>query len=319
MTLKLAPPIGWPLTKVMMAAGVAMVALVASDVSAEESRRDTLTVGSLERSYEVYVPPGALDKMALVVVFHGFGGTGANALEQGGWIAKAKTEGFIVVAPDGVTPKPNAKASFFCNARSWNAGGGTTAAEAIGVDDVGFVRALIEAVSRRHPVDNRRIFATGFSNGAAMAFRVGVELSDRIAAIAPVANGLLSPARPLVRPVSLLLIWGTDDKLNPFAGGTVKRGGRSVTRPSARDSWQQWSTLLACPGVPVQQAVSPKVTLDIYAACAGGSSAELVSVAGLGHQWPGGQVYLRMIAGGGSRALNATDTIWRFFSSRKLG
>ena len=275
-----------------------------------------LSFGGLERTYLIHAPARiAASDMALVIVLHGQGGDGANILAQGYWIEKADAEGFIVVAPEGVPQHDDRPARFMGNRRSWNSGPATgSPAQERNVDDVGFIRAVVADVRRTRRVDARRIFATGFSNGAGMAFRVGAEMSDIVAAIAPVSNGLLLPVERLEKPVSLLLIWGTDDTLNPFTGGKVKRGGQTVLRPSAEASWLRWSELIGCTRPPSIAQVAPMVTRRSFTGCAANSEASFISVDGLGHQWPGGRVYLRIVAGPGSDALNATDAIWSFFA-----
>ena len=283
-------------------------------------QRAALVVDGISRAYELHVPDGAALPMPLVIMFHGHGGAAASALEQGDWVRKSMASGFAVVALEGTRDNEDRRASLLGNPRSWNAGENTgSSAQRRGVDDVGFVRALIDDLVRRRVADPARVYATGMSNGAGMAFRIGLELSDRVAAIAPVANSLLVPPRPLQRPVSLLLIWGTADPLNPIDGGRVKRTGGYVLRPSANEAWQAWRALLHCPGEPATEPLAKGVSLRAYRGCDAGSSAEFISIEGMGHQWPGGQVYVRMIAGPGSDALNATDRIWSFFRAQSLG
>lgn len=277
----------------------------------------TIAFGGLERSYVVHAPSSVAGRNApLVIVLHGQGGDGANALQQGYWVEKADADGFIVVAPEGMPERPDRPARLLGNRRSWNSGPatGSPAAEQ-GIDDVGFIRAVIADVRRTYAVDGRRIFATGFSNGAAMAFRVGAEMSDVVAAIAPVSNALLMPVERLARPVSLLMIWGVDDPLNPFAGGSVARGGQRLVRPTAEDSLARWASLLRCTGAPRIERPNRKLTQRTFDRCESGSVASLIAVDGLGHQWPGGRVYLRVVSGPGSNAVNATDAIWAFFAS----
>ena len=241
------------------------VQLLAWQAVAEPVAR-VLSFGGLQRSYVIHVPSRAVgQEVALVVVLHGLGGDGASVLEQGRWVAKADAEGFIVVAPEGVPEDPARPARFFGNRRSWNSGPATgSPAQARGIDDVGFIAAVIRDVQRLHRVDARRIHVTGFSNGAGMAFRVGAELPDVVASIAPVANGLLVPVETLRRPVSLMLVWGQADPLNPIAGGKVERNGGLVLRPSAEQSWRQWARLLRCPAAPLVDRLIPRVTRQTF-------------------------------------------------------
>ena len=310
----------WLTAKCCALAGLAAlwVATPLASWAAGGVQKMSLAVDGMPRVYALLVPEGATAPMPLVIVFHGQGGDATNAIERGDWAHKAQASGFAVVAPQGSAEHEDRRTSLLVNARSWNAGEMSgSSAQVRGVDDVGFIRALIDELLRNPRLDPSRVYATGMSNGAGMTFRVGLELSDRIAAIAPVANGLLTAPRPLLQPVSLLMIWGTADPLNPIAGGSVKRAGGSVQRPSGSDSWQAWSRLLHCPGEPAVESPANGVTLRAQRGCDGGATAHFITIDGMGHQWPGGQVYARVLAGPGSNALNATDEIWKFFSSFK--
>lgn len=281
------------------------------------SGRATLSVQMSfgERSYEAYIPTSAPTRRApLVIALHGLGGDGANIIAQGRWDTAADRHGFIVLGPDGTTQRSDSKPRFRDNPRSWNAGPltGSPAAER-GIDDIGFIRRLIDEWVSAGRVDPDRVYVTGFSNGAGMAFRAGAEISDKIAAIAPVSNALLVSVDQLSRPVSLVMFWGEADPLNPFEGGKVKRTGGSVERPGARASLDRWKTLLACSDRAEAQPLGRTVSRVAYRDCAGGSEAELYAIRGMGHQWPSGQVALRLISGPGSNAVDATETIWSFF------
>jgi polyhydroxybutyrate depolymerase len=278
----------------------------------------SLRVGTDERTFVAHVPPTASDRLApLVLVLHGAGGSGENALEQGHWIDAADRHGFIVLAPEGSLEFPDRRASLIRNPRTWNSGPGTGSwASVAGVDDIGFLRALIDLWIAQGRADPHRVYVTGFSNGSAMTFRAGAELSDQVAAIAPVANGLLVPVQRLQSPVSLLLIWGEDDPLNPIAGGPVERRGLTVLRPSAQASFDRWSVLLGCTASQPEE-VQPDVRLLRKTGCAAGSEALFYTIRGLGHQWPGGKTYVRLVSGPGSDALDATEVIWAFFDQHR--
>jgi polyhydroxybutyrate depolymerase len=267
------------------------------------------------RTYTAYVPDTVtLPITPLVVVLHGAGGSGETALEQGYWTDAADRDGFILIAPDGSLEYPDRRASLMRNPRTWNSGpeSGTWATEA-GIDDVGFVARLIDLWVEDGGVDPDRVFVTGFSNGAAMTFRVGAELSGKVAAIAPVANALLVPVDRLDQPVALMMIWGEDDPLNPIAGGSVDRRGVTLSRPGSEATRQLWAGLLQCPNTP-EVSVSGVVTRISQTGCADGTEATLVRIGGLGHQWPGGRTYVRWISGPGSTAIDATATILTFFA-----
>ena len=151
-----------------------------------------------------------------------------------------------------------------------------------------------------------------------MAFRVAAELPGRFAAVAPVANALLVPVSPMGVRTSLLLIWGTADPLNPIAGGEVRRTDTSYFRPSAERSLLAWGQALGCTGKVSSEALSQQVLRQRLDNCPARSEAQLITIVGLGHQWPGGETHLSFIAGRGTDALNATEFIWAFFSRHRL-
>ncbi len=304
----------------MRAVLLLLLALLApvSRCGAQSLRDGELSHAGSVRSYVYWLPSGQRPAggWPLVLALHGFGGSGRNILEQGRWIEKAQREGFALLAPDGSLKHADRRQSFLANPRSWNSGPATNSpASEAGVDDIGFLRALLTQFIPAQGIDARRVYATGFSNGAAMAFRVGAELPDRVAAIAPVANALLVPVGELKPPVSLLLIWGDADPLNPIQGGRLKREGGQVDRPSAATSLAQWAQALRCPAPASTLTIAPGVTRQSHLGCAGASAAEFITVPGLAHQWPGGVDYLRAISGPGSQAVSATDLIWAFFES----
>jgi polyhydroxybutyrate depolymerase len=278
----------------------------------------TMRFDGIERTYLVHVPLkyDGKTRVPVVIMLHGFGGNSKNGLEQGKWVEKSEQEGFLAIGLDGTLKHPTQRESFLNNPRSWNSGGLTNNSENM-ADDVGFINAAIDQVGADFSVDTNRIYVTGFSNGAAMTFRVGVELSDRIAAIAPVANSLLTNSDRLKYPVALLMIWGTADPLNPIDGGQVRRAGKISFRPSAIDSWKKWGQLLHC-------SLTPQTIQTIYdrngvkgqkfISCEANSEAAFYTIDGMGHNWPGGRNVLpERIVGKKSNAIDATDLIWEFF------
>ena len=178
--------------------------------------------GESHRTACVHVPNGYRSGNPLVVVLHGAGGSGELMLDRHGWRAKADAEGFLVVAPDGLPASPDAVPSFLANPRLWNSGQLNRWAPRNGPDDVRFVADLLETLRDQFAHDERRVYVTGHSNGASMTFRLGAELSDRLAGLAPVA-GLIAvrDARP-ARVLPTLYIIGTRDPFQPLDGGEVK-------------------------------------------------------------------------------------------------
>jgi polyhydroxybutyrate depolymerase len=185
------------------------------------------------------------------------------------------------------------------------------------VDDVAFINALLDDLMESCHVDNRRIYATGISNGAVMAYRLASELSDRIAAITPVSGSMGTEISQLKRPVSVLHFHGTLDEFIPFLGG---KGKKSIT---GTDFWpvdqsiQSWVKSNGCDENPKIDMLSKSgdeltVSRNTYAAGKDGTEVVLVVIEGGGHTWPGMRSPAATL---GKSALNisANDLMWEFF------
>src|SRR6266404_628642 len=177
-----------------------------------------LEFNGLTRTYRVHVP-GSYDKtrsVPLVLAFHGRLGSGEAMAKLSNLDDVSDRKGFIVAYPDGV-------------GRSWNAGNGTGMAERRQVDDVGFTAKLIDDLAHDFHIDHRQVYATGMSNGAMFVHRLACELSDKSAAIGPIAGTIppkiASDCRP-IRPISVIEIHGTADPDSPWDGGRTIGGGQ---------------------------------------------------------------------------------------------
>jgi len=274
----------------------------------------TIQIGGLQRTYVLHLPPTspAARPSALVFVLHGGGGNGRQIERHSGFSALADRERFIAVYPDAVD-------------RNWNDGRDAPgiAAQRQHVDDVGFIAALIAGLTREFVVDPGRVFVTGVSNGAFMSERLAAELSDRVAAIAPVIGGMAPQVKdrfaPRV-PVSVLLMNGTDDPLVPYQGGAVARTrGHTI---GVAEIVRLWTTHNRCPGPPeivlladVDPTDGTRVRRTTYKGCANRTEVTLYTIEGGGHTWPGGAQYLpRAVIGRTSRDVEGTRLIWEFFA-----
>lgn len=286
-------------------------------------QRLTIVVERSTREYIVHIPPQYDGQVPLpvVIMFHGGGGMARNEMGYSGWVEKADQEGFLAVFPDGTPPDPSRPASFLANPQTWNDGSnrGIHAAEA-DVADVEFVSAMIDDLKERFNVDDRRIYVTGFSNGASMSFRLARELSSVIAAVAPVAGAdWLSHMVP-ARAVPLLYITGTADPLNPIEGGEIFIGQKSYgVKPPTQEMIARWVKLHGCgeePRVVYDQDGAKGFAYD----CPGDADAVvLYTIDGHGHHWPGSRTVLpESIAGKNTAKLKATDVIWEFFERFRL-
>ena len=230
-----------------------------------------LAFGGEQRTYLVHVPPGP--PTGLVLNLHGAGMNGAAQMAATGYDAVADQHGFVVAYPDGID-------------FSWADGRGASVPDQRGVDDVGYLVALVDQLTAQYGIPRGRVFATGMSAGAFMATRLGCQRADVFAAIAPVAGTLASgyPCAPS-QPVSVLQTHGNADPVVPFNGGPmVGRGGSSdvVAAPAMA---QRWRTVDGCPPPVTQQG--PGVLRYTSAGCAGGTEVTFVQIDGGGHVWPG--------------------------------
>ena len=276
----------------------------------------SIVVGAENRSYAIHLPNGRAptQPVPLVLVFHGGGGNAANAARMSGMDAKADKEGFIAVYPNGTGARANARLL------TWNTWRCCGAALDNKVDDVGFVRALIDAVARDYPVDRKRIYATGLSNGGMLAYRVGCELGDLFAAIAPVAGALNSDDCRVGPRVSVIVFHGMDDKHVRFEGGVPvtafdrhKRADNSV-----RFAMEVWTQRDKCESEPVH--VRKASVIHASFACADGTAVELYAIEGQGHAWPGGQKGIRFgNVDSPTNEISATDLMWDFFARHPKG
>ncbi|MGQ0549026.1 MAG: alpha/beta hydrolase family esterase, partial [Armatimonadota bacterium] len=213
-----------------------------------ESSPGSIVVGGLGRSFRLYVPPSH-DRMRpapLVIALHGGGGTGTamERLTVGGLNRLAARDGFVVAYPDGLE-------------RHWNDGRGIDEyrAHRENIDDVGYVAALIDHLAQTHGIDRSRVYAAGISNGGLFSQRLARELAPRIAAIGVVValmTDKIAVMRAPARPVSVLLMPGTEDPLVPWAGGDVGfRGGRRFGKVlSATETVAAWVALNRCASPP---------------------------------------------------------------------
>ena len=205
---------------------------------------------------------------------------------------------------------------------TWNGGNCCGQAMIDAADDVGFARALLDALAARLPVDGHRIHATGMSNGAMMAYRLAAEMADRIASIAPVAGPMALAAIAPARPVPVLHFHGTLDQFTPLEGGV---GRRSVTRVSHRpvvEGILDWVHANGCPPQPRRDPIpcsDEGITVERFTWGPGRDGAEVVyyRLDGGGHTWPG-RPPDSFFLGPCALSLDANCLIWDFFQRHPL-
>ncbi len=248
----------------------------------------------------------------LVLMLHGTGGSGALAAAETRLADFARRAGFAVAFPEGLPVDPDAPAKFLSNPQRWN-DGGTRPGDKLHTDcdDVGFLEAVIRDALARTGADSRRVFLTGFSNGAGMAFRFAAERTERIRAVAPVAGHCWLDAPKPSRPIPTLVLIGDRDPLIPKVEGFVDLPWfpHPVLRPGLDRTLQKWAVGLGYDSAPKRIANAGGIVEVEY-----GPAFRAVTIAGLGHHWPGGRGLLNpRIGGSPSDALDANARIWEFF------
>jgi polyhydroxybutyrate depolymerase len=272
----------------------------------------SLEVDGRTRTYLVHLPPNHDGKKAVPVVL-AFHGGGSNAQQMVGFCGlndKADKEGFIVVYPNGT--------GRLAKVLTWNAGNCCGYAQQQDVDDVALVRALLDDLAKVARVDPKRVYATGISNGGMIAYRLASELSDRIAAIAPVGGPMGTAACRPKRPVPVIHFHGTADQFAPFKGGKGEKSLSQTDFYSVEHSVRAWVKANGCKEEPVVVRLPKKVedgTSVVRKTCgAGRDGAEvvLVVIEGGGHTWPGREPRLKLL-GRSTGNVSANDAMWDFF------
>lgn len=293
-------------------------------VAAMSSGNHTITVqhGGRGRTYLLHIPPIPESGRALplVLAFHGGGGEAEGFKAYAGLDAISDREGFIVAYPNGSGVLPR-------RLLTWNAGECCGFAMNQRLDDVGFAVAVIDDVTRRTAVDARRVYATGHSNGAMMAYRLGAERADRIAAIAPVAGAYNLATFAAAQPVSVLHIHSVDDPRAlynggdgpPFPGTTVRASHRPVM-----EGLEKWLARDGCAKPPRETSVrkgrhdttAQTATLLVWDACTRGTTVAHWKLTGVGHGWPGTThtPVREELIGPPTTLISAAEEVWKFFA-----
>jgi polyhydroxybutyrate depolymerase len=275
--------------------------------------------GGRERSAIVHVPARAVERAALPVLlnFHGGGGHGANEQAYSLMDRLADRETFVAVYPNGT-------GRFESKLLTWNAGTCCAYAALNGVDDVGFVRALIAELGQKISLDRRRVYATGLSNGGMMAHRLAAEASDLIAAVAAVAGGMVLPAIKSTRAVPVMHIHSVDDPRALYSGGLgppFPLTKSQVFHPNIDQMIAKWVGHNGCAPEPIiaerradRDSRGHAATKYVHADCRHGAEVVLWKLSGAGHVWPGGkQKVLERLLGPSTDIIDANQEMWKFF------
>ncbi len=258
-----------------------------------------LQSNGLQRDYLVHVPKSYDGIKPLPVVFdlHGWTINPKAQLAKTKWTEKGDSEGFIVVAPNGLDGQD----------QSWNVKGVCCGdAKTAMLDDVRFVRDIVAKLKTDLCVDEKRIYASGHSNGAAMTLLLGCEAADLFAAVAPVCGATLQPTecRPS-RPIAVAMTRSLNDQAVVYDGKTDASGYWQ----SAADDLALWRGLNHCASAPV--VASQNGVCQTYTDCDKGTNVMLCSPRG-GHD------FFHESGDGNPDNYVVTETLWPFFKQFSL-
>lgn len=266
------------------------------------------------RSYLVHVPRAAKAgrPVPLLVALHGGGGDMDRQADDSkyGLISASERGGFVAVFPGGFSRLPGGRLG------TWNAGRCCGPARDRDVDDVGFIRQVVDDVGRKVAIDRGRVYATGMSNGGMMAYRLACEAADVFRAVASVAGTDNTVQCRPSRPVAVLHVHARDDDHVLFEGGAGAGAFRDPSKvteftsvPATIDAWSRRD---GCRAPPRRVLDVPGAYCELRADCAGGTQVQLCVTETGGHSWPGGQ---KARGATPSQAISANEVMWRFFDS----
>jgi len=247
----------------------------------------------LARTFRVHLPPGldTCEHVPLVFNLHGSGSAGWQEELYTQFSDVADTGRFIAVYPDAVNAQ-------------WNINNIISA----GVDDVGFISAIVDTIYETYRINRNKVYSCGMSLGGFMSYRLGCELSNRIAAIGSVTGLLpITLACNLSRPVPLIDMHGTDDPTVPYSGVDT-----SISAWLAKNNCPQNPVVTNLPDINTNDSTT--VTMSYYAPCDDSTEVVLYTINGGEHTWPDAFGTI----GRTSRDINASSTIWNFFKKYQL-
>lgn len=272
--------------------------------------------GGQTRHVLVRVPAQAAggQPLPLVLALHGGGGHAAFMAddERYGLGRAAERAGFVVAFPNGFSRLPGGRFA------TWNAGGCCGNARDQGIDDVGFLRAVVAAVQARTAIDDRRVFATGMSNGGMLAHRLACDAADLFAGVAAVAGTDATTRCTPSRPIPVLHIHARDDTHVLFDGGAGPDAFRDTAKVmdfvSVPETMRRWVQRNRCEAAPQPTLERPGVRCEAWRGCAAGATVALCVTDSGGHSWPGAD-RVRRGKPGASQALDASAQILEFFAA----
>ncbi len=282
-----------------------------------------ITVDGIKRDFLIHLPQSYSESEALplIIALHGGGGNAKDMekLTEDGFNKLADDENFIVVYPDGI-------------GRHWNDGRNLSLyyTQKENINDVKFISELIDYMVEKYNVNPLRVYVTGMSNGALMTYRLAYELSNKIAAVAPVDGSIplnIYLNETPTAPIPVLMINNVADPILPWNGGYAHFGNKKLGKVlSVEETAAFWARIDNCTLVKSKEYLpdtdlndGTRVWMRLYLNNITGMEVVQYGIEGGGHTWPGGEQYLpQSIIGKTSRDINACNLIWKFFRNHQI-
>lgn len=294
------------MTRIILITG--LIILMLNTIGYTQTIEDTLMLYGRNRFYRVHLPIGYTyaNTYPLVFVFHGGLGSAENIEQVTGFSSKADKENFIVVYPYGT-------GSFDKKLLTWNTWDCCGYARKKDIDDVSYILKLIEILKQSYNIDDKRIYATGFSNGAMLCYKLACEAPEYFSAIAPVAGTMFRPSDCGAKEQTSLVIFNSiDDKHIPYSGGIGEESIVEAATMPIDDVVEFWKNKYNCSlvsksdGNDFQKIIfnnNIDTQIVFYRLLKGG------------HSWPGSEK-TRLFQDRPIKNVSATDLIWEFFKDK---
>lgn len=277
----------------------------------------SLKQDDIERFYKIHVPKNykSENPTPLVLAFHG--GLGDMEIQSTEkyyhQISKSESEGYIALFPNGYSKFKSGKLA------TWNAETCCGEARDKKINDIEFIKKIIEKTKSELNIDSHKIFATGISNGGMISYRIACELADIFKAIAAVAStDNVIDCNPK-NPISILHIHANNDDHILFNGGM---GPKAINKAAETEfisvpkTIAKWVRINECPKIPKRILNIEGAYCDLYSPCKNHTEVKLCVTEKGGHSWPGGEKPRSNSGESPSSVISATDLIWDFFKEK---
>jgi polyhydroxybutyrate depolymerase len=283
------------------------IALLIALLISQPLGAETVRLG--DRWYDIELPANAKGA-PLILALHGGGGDPDQFAQASGLARAANRAGFAVAFPAGTGRRGE-------RLLTWNGGYCCGSAARNGVDDIGFLKAVIKDASDRFGVDGSAVYLTGMSNGSILSETFAAKNPGLVRAVAGVSGTMDTSGTRVQGKVPALIIHGTADTMVPYEGG---QGDTSLTRtnfasvPSVVKAFlAPWGGVLAETSRTIDRKNDGTSVIVTDYQKGGRIVLRLMKVEGGAHHWPGGRK--ARLSEGKTQEIDANTEILRFFAA----